>query len=65
MTARAADGATGRAAEAATGRAPTTPLGAAVAQRWRRPGPVSRPRPAAIGSLASAAARFAAGSGRP
>ena len=64
MTGRAADGAT-RAVEAAAGRAPATPLGAAVAQRWRRPGPVSRPRPAAIGSLASAAARFAAGSGRP
>lgn len=43
-----------------------TRLGRAIGLRWRRPGPPpGRLRPAPIGSLASASARFALGTGRP
>ena len=45
---------------------PATRLGRAIGVRLRRPGPpVGLPRPAPIGSVASAATRFALGWGRP
>ena len=39
-------------------------FGLSVARRWAPPGPRSRPRPAALGSVAAAAGRFSAGLGR-
>ncbi|MCW2528948.1 MAG: hypothetical protein JWM76_3808, partial [Pseudonocardiales bacterium] len=42
----------------------TNRLGRAVVNRLRQPGPLGRPRPAPIGSVAAAATRFAIGTGR-
>ncbi len=42
-----------------------TGLGRAAAERWARPGPAGRPRPAPLGSVAAAAMRFSAGIARP
>ncbi len=40
-------------------------LGRTVAQRWSRPGPPGRQRPAPLGSVAAGALRFSAGLARP
>ena len=42
-----------------------TALGRSAARRWSRPGPPGRRRPAPLGSVAAAAARFSAGLARP
>ncbi|HEX7806255.1 MAG TPA: hypothetical protein VF413_08825, partial [Cellulomonas sp.] len=45
--------------------AATTPLAAAIRERFRRPGPaVGRPRPPFIGHLAERSVRFSAATGR-